>query len=110
MFDERCQIADVKVPIETLTSYISHLHIAHSSIESAHLVAELLPVVVDQGVRHGLQVAGDDLVQIVQCQADTVVRDAILREVVRANPFAAVAGTDQAFSLGGPFGVLLLHF
>ena len=77
-------------------------------VQAAHLVAELLAVVVDQRVGHRLQVAGDDLVEVVQREADAVVGEAVLREVVGANPLAAVAGADERLALGGPLGVFLL--
>ena len=86
--------------IFNLTSHSSH------SIQSAHLVAELLAVVVDQGVGHRLQIAGDDLIELVQRQADAVIGHAVLREVVGADPLAAIAGADQALALGRPLGVL----
>ena len=80
----------------------SELHAAHCLVQAAHLVAELLAVVVDQRVGHRLQVAGDDLVELVQREADAVVGQAILREVVGANPLAAVAGADEASCVRRP--------
>src|ERR1700736_6335634 len=43
-------------------------------------------------------------------QADAMVGDAILREVVGADFFAAVAGTDHGLALFGQSFLLLLHF
>ncbi len=62
-----------------------------------------------QGVGDRLQVAGDDLVELVERQVDAVVGHAVLREVVGADPLAAVAGADEALALGGPLGLLLLQ-
>ena len=59
-----------------------------------------------------LQVAGDNGVELVERQIDAMIGDAILREVVGADAFAAVAGADQRAALLGPFLVqrLLLAF
>src|SRR5438270_512513 len=43
----------------------------------------------------------NDGVELVQVQVDAVIGDAVLREVVGANPLAAVAGADQAPPLLG---------
>ena len=72
------------------------------------MVAELLAIVVDEGVGNRLQVADDHLIEVVHRQADAVIGHAVLREIVGANPLAAVAGADEAFALGRPFGLLFL--
>ncbi len=60
-----------------------------------HRVPQLLAIVLDQRVTDRLQVAGDDLIQFVERQVDAVIGDAVLGEVVGADPLAAVAGADQ---------------
>jgi hypothetical protein len=42
--------------------------------------------VVDQRVGHGLHVPGDDLVELVERQADAVIGDAVLGKVTLASP------------------------
>src|SRR5262245_510885 len=59
------------------------------------LAQALLLVEVAQGSDHFLQLAGDDGIEPVQVQVDAVVGDAVLREVVGADPLAPVARTDQ---------------
>src|SRR3954469_1047558 len=51
---------------------------------------------VDAGLDHRVEVAVQDLVQVVRLEADTVVRDAVLREVVRTDLLGAVDGADLA--------------
>ena len=46
-----------------------------------------------------VEVAVHDGVDFIQCKVDTVVGDAALREVVRADALAAVALADQALAL-----------
>ena len=64
---------------------------------------------VHAGLDHGVEVAVEHLVQVVRLEADAVVRDAVLREVVGADPLGAVDGADLAAAgVGGlPLGLLL---
>lgn len=64
---------------------------------------------VDAGLDHRVQVAVQDLVQVVRLEADAVVGDAVLREVVRADLLGAVDGADLAAAgvRGLPLGLLL---
>ncbi len=41
----------------------------------------------------------EDLIELVQRQVDTVIGQTILREVVRPNALAAIAGSDQTFPM-----------
>ena len=63
----------------------------------------LFLVEVAQRLDQFAQVAGDDGVELVQVQVDAVIGDAVLREIVGADAFAAVAGADQGAPLLGPF-------
>ena len=69
--------------------------------------AQLVAVVFDQGVAYGLQVAGHDLVELVERQIDAVVGQAVFGKVVGANPLAAIAGADLGLPLVGPLFVFL---
>src|SRR5215831_19014956 len=71
----------------------------------------LLLVEIFEGLDQLPQVPGDDGIEFVQVEIDTVIADAILRKVVRADALAAVAGADQGTPLLCPFAVefLLLH-
>lgn len=120
MLDVGCQILDVrfmnnswghinysdKWQIINLTSHILHFHL----VQSAHLVTELLTVVVEQRVGDRLQVAGNHLVEIMHREANAVIGHPILREIVGANAFATIARANEALSLGRPFGLLFLQF
>src|SRR5262249_7898359 len=59
-----------------------------------------------------VQVPGNHAVEAIKSQVDAVVGDAILREVVGADTFAAVAGADEGAPLLGALAVqgLLLAF
>src|SRR5881392_2229365 len=54
-------------------------------IEYAHLIPQFVAIVLDEGVGDGLQVAANDLIELVDREADAVIGDAILRKVVGAN-------------------------
>ena len=60
-------------------------------LQPPHRIAELLAVVVDQRVGDRLQVAGEDLIELVQRQPDAVIGQPVLGKVVGTNPLAAVA-------------------
>src|SRR5690606_5872957 len=66
---------------------------------------------VDAGLDHRVEVAVEDLVQVVRLEADAVVRDAVLREVVGADLLGAVHGANLAAAgVGGlAFRLLLRH-
>ena len=61
----------------------------------------------DRRIDDLIQIAVHDLVQIMDRQANAVVRAAVLREVVGADLFAPVAGTHLPLPVGID-GVLLL--
>src|SRR5260370_725340 len=71
----------------------------------------LLLIEIPQGLDQLAEIAGDDGIELVEVQVNAVIRDAVLREIVRANALAAIAGANQRASLFGPFLVqfLLLH-
>ena len=48
------------------------------SLQNAHLVAKLIPIVFDQRLGHGRQVAADNLVELVKRQANAMVRDPVV--------------------------------
>ena len=54
-------------------------------------VAELLTIILDQRVGHRLQIAGNDLIKLIERQPDAVVGYPIIGEIIGANPLAAVA-------------------
>src|SRR5579883_382261 len=56
------------------------------------------------------ELAFHDVIELVQGQADAVIGDAVLRKIVGANFFGAVAGFDLAAALGNDGGLLLLQF
>ena len=62
------------------------------------------PVGVQQGVEQRAEVALHHLVEVVGGVADAVVGEAVLREVVRADALAAVAGADLGLAVGGAVG------
>ena len=57
-------------------------------------ISQLLPIVINQGVGDYLHISGQDLVKLVEGQADAVVGQAILGEIVGADPLAAVSRAD----------------
>src|SRR5690554_124296 len=61
-----------------------------------------------QGVRQLVQIALHDVCQFVQRKVDAVIRYPALRIVVGADALGAVTGANQAFTLRGFLGVLLL--
>src|SRR5688572_29346217 len=65
--------------------------------------------VLGDGVEQRIQTAFHDLIELVQRQADAVIGDAILLEVIGADLFATVAGADHALALGAQLRHLLLH-
>src|SRR6266849_346490 len=66
-------------------------------------------VVGYQRVDQRLKLAVHDLLQLVNGEADTVVGDAVLGEIVSPNFFAAVARADHRLALLGQRVLLLLH-
>src|SRR6185369_8591140 len=61
-----------------------------------------------QGIGNLAHVPRHDRIQAVQGQADAVIGHAPLGEVVGADTFRTVAGTDLLLAVGGKFGILLL--
>src|SRR4051794_37363205 len=72
-------------------------------IQPAHLIAQLLPVVVEECIRNRLQVPGDNLIKIVHRKPDAVIGEAVLRKVIGTNSFASIARADEALPLRRPF-------
>src|ERR1035441_9237429 len=76
------------------------------------LVALLLQlfglVIGGQGFEDGIHLPLHHEIQLMQRQADAVIRHAILREVVGADLFAAIAGSDHATPLGAQRRLLFL--
>src|SRR5262245_54940263 len=70
------------------------------SFQPSHRPSQLVPVMFDQSVGHRLQVAADDLVQLVKGQADAVVGEAIVGEVIGPDLVAPVPAADHRFALG----------
>src|SRR5579864_3996159 len=71
---------------------------------------QLLGLVVrNQAVDDRLQLAVHDLGELMDGEADAVVGDTVLREVVGADFFAAIAGPDHRFALFRESFLLLLH-
>src|SRR5579862_2456473 len=66
-------------------------------------------VVGDERVDDGLEFAVHYVGELVDRETDTVVGDAVLREVVGADLLAAVAGADHGFAFFGQSFLLLLH-
>src|SRR5882724_2606715 len=62
----------------------------------------------NQAVDERAELAVHDFGQLVKRQADAVIGDAVLREIVGADFFGAVAGFDLAAALGGKSGLALL--
>lgn len=60
-----------------------------------------LPVKLEQLVDQLVEIPLHDLVESVQGQVDAVVRDATLREIIGANPLAAIPAANQSPSLRG---------
>ena len=69
----------------------------------------MVAVVFDQGVDHGLQVAGHDLVELVEREVDAVVGQAVFGKVVGADPLAAVARADLRLAFVARLAVFLLR-
>ena len=67
-----------------------------------------LSIVIDQRVGDHLNRSGNDLIEFVQGQVDTMIGHTVFRKVVGSNSLASVAGTDQALSLVRSLLVLLL--
>src|SRR5690606_17694709 len=71
--------------------------------------AELIgAVLADERLDHVVELALENLIELVQRQVDAVVGDASLREVVRANALRAVAGADEAPAARGGFALAFL--
>src|SRR5664280_2829623 len=64
-------------------------------------------VVGDQGIEDGIHFALHHEIELMERQADAVIADAILREVIGADFLAAVARTHHALALGAQHGLLL---
>src|SRR5947208_15580742 len=62
-----------------------------------------------QGLDDWLQLAADHFLQLMDGQPNAVVGDAVLRAIVRAYLFAAIARTYHRFALSRPPLLLLLH-
>src|SRR5712692_8469401 len=77
--------------------------IATSSSSRVIACRQAGPVGLDEGADHRVQVAVEHLVQVVGLVTDPVVGDAVLREVVGADPLGPVHGPD----LAAPFGLRL---
>ena len=63
-----------------------------------------------QRLNQRVEVAVNEAGQIVERDFDAVVGDAVLREIVGADFFAAVAGADLLFAVRGVFGIFLGDF
>ena len=61
-----------------------------------------------QRVEQRVEVAVEDLVEVVRLEVDPVIGDPVLREVVGADALAAVDGADLAGPVGGRVGLRLL--
>ena len=59
----------------------------------------------DQLFGQQTDVSGDDLVQLLDRQPDSVVGNPVVRIVIRSDTLAAIARTHQRLSLIGPFFV-----
>jgi hypothetical protein len=67
-------------------------------------------VVSGERFEQRLQLAVHDGFELVEGEADSVVGDAVLREVVSADLLATVAGTDHGFAFLGQRLLLFFHF
>src|SRR6185295_2142502 len=67
-------------------------------------------VMCDECVDEGIEVSFHYEIELVNRQADTMVADAVLLEVVRANLFRAIAGADHRATLARLRFVLFLLF
>ena len=63
---------------------------------------------INQGIGNYLQVAGNDLVKLVQSQIDAMIADSVFGEIISPNSLASITGTDQTFALVGSLLVFLL--
>src|SRR6185295_14841384 len=61
-----------------------------------------------EGVEQCVEVAVEDLVEVVRLEVDPVIGDAVLGEVVGADPLAAVYGADLARAVRRGVGTCLL--
>ena len=76
----------------------------------AALLFEFLRLEVGgQRLDERLQLAFHHLIQLMQREADAVIRNAILREIIGADLLAAVAGAHHAAPLRADFFLLLLE-
>src|ERR1017187_1451306 len=74
------------------------------------LLLHLLALVMrDQGVEDGIHFAFHHEIELMQRQADAVIADAILREVIGADFLAAVAGAHHALALRAQHSLLLFE-
>src|SRR5258706_8117311 len=64
-------------------------------------------VVRDERLDHGVEVALDEVREIVERDFNAMIGHAVLREIVGADFFTALAGADLLFAMGGIFCVLL---
>src|SRR5579859_3748193 len=80
-------------------------------LRSSKLLLQTLGfVVAHQGVDQRTELSFHDVRQLVESQADAVIRHAVLRKIVGADFFGAVAGSDLAAALRANGGLLLLEF
>jgi hypothetical protein len=70
-----------------------------NSIDIPERIPLGLAIAFDQGVDHRGKISGDHVFQI-EILIDAVVGEAVLREVVGANAFVAIAGADLLAALG----------
>src|SRR5436305_6047437 len=76
------------------------------SLDRAERFPHLLPIVIGEPLDHRLEIAREDAVELVERQADAMVGQPVLGEVVGSDALAAVAGADERFALLGSLGVL----
>ncbi len=73
-------------------------------------LANLVALVFQQRRGDWPQIAGNNAVQFIECQADAMVGNAILAEIVGANAFAAIARAGESLARIGPFLGFFLSF
>src|SRR5688572_19581932 len=77
-------------------------------VQRAHLLAQRLPIVIDERISHRLHVARDDLVELVEREPDAMIGDPVLRKVIRANALAAIATANERLTGIGPLLIFAL--
>src|SRR5262245_59944756 len=83
-------------------------HSAFQSLQPTHLTAKLVAVVLNEGIGYGLKVAADNLIELIDREADAMVGEPIVGKVVGADFIATVTTAEHRLAFCRPLLLLFL--